>query len=429
MNGTYHPALLFASYCVASCASYAALRLSGRIAALDGEPARYWLFGGALVTGTGLWTMHIVGMQALQLPTPLTYDLGFTALSWLSACCVSLLALHLISRSKLGPASLAGGALLMGAGFCLTLHSGLWAMRMTPAIGYDLGLLAAAAVSAVLASAAMLFICSSARQRPDAGALRARIASALTVGAALCAMHYTGVAAARFAPGALCAAGNLLGGGWMGLPLALVGIYLLGAALLLSRMDAVAALQRRRIEKRRFEIERVRRVSYYDDVTGLPNRSQFNQALLQQLIAVKGNLPPPFGLVYIELRSYRALLQQLGQDRVNRLLQSLAGQVSENLREGDMLARLARDGFICLLRQHDDRSISAATAQLSENLAKPLQSDGHSIALVWGIGASRYPDNGTSTQALIRAAMKLQLEMGGERKPARQQIISAFGAA
>jgi diguanylate cyclase (GGDEF)-like protein len=215
----------------------------------------------------------------------------------------------------------------------------------------------------------------------------------------------------------------------MGLPLALINVGLLGAVLLLSKMDTLAALQRSRAERQRMEVERVRRMAYYDAVTGLPNRSLFNETLLRQLISINGNPPQPFGVVYVELRGYRALVEKLGQDRINLILKSLVGQLSQTVRDGDMLARLSHDGFVCLLREHGDRSIETGTAQLSARFNLPMQFESQTFRLEWGIGSSRYPDNGNSTQALIRAAMKLRQEVGGEARPARQETVSAFGAA
>ncbi len=427
MNGTYDLALLIASWCVAASASYAALSLGGRIAQSNGERERFWLCGSTLVLGTALWALNIVGMTAFKMPMTVSFDLALTALSWLSALAVAGLVLYVISRRRLSAASLAGGAVLIGAGLSLTHYSGLWALRLTPGIDYDLVLVGVSAAIAAMTSAVLLFTCFSVRQMP--GAMPARIAASLVIGAMLCATHYTSLSAVRFAPHALCAAGNLLGGAWMGLPLALINIGLLGAVLLLSKMDALATQERSRAEMQRNEVERVRRMAYYDAVTGLPNRSLFNETLLRQLISVNGQPPRPFGVVYVELRGYRALIEKLGQDRVNLLLRTVAEQLSQNLREGDLLARLSHDGFVCLLRQHGDRSLETAAAQVSARFNLPVQCESQTFKLVWGIGCSRFPDNGNSTQALIRSAMKLQQEVGGEARPARREAVSAFGAA
>jgi diguanylate cyclase (GGDEF)-like protein len=430
MKGTYDLALLIASCGVASAAAYVALGLGARIAALDSERARYWLLGGGVALGTGLWAMHIISLTALDLPIVVSYDLGYTALSWLCGAGVGTLALHLVSRNTLRPATLAGGALLTGTGLSLMHFSGLWAMRLSPQLEYDPQLLAAAVAVAALASCALLFICYSARQMEGAQALPLRVAAALVVGVLLCATQYTDSTAVRFPHEALCAAGNLLGGSWMGQPLALIVGGLLFAVQLLSHMDAQADQQRNRSARQRSELERMRRMAYYDTVTGLPNRSLFNETLLRQLISVNGNAPQPFGVVYAELRDYRVLVDTLGQDRINQVLKSLTTQLSQSLRPGDMLARLSHDGFICLLHEHADCSIETGTAQLGARFNMPMQFESQTYRLAWGIGASSYPDSGNSTQALVRAAMRLQREVGVVAAPAsRKEAVTALGAA
>ena len=430
MNGIHDLSLLIASGCVAAFASYAALDLGSRITLFDGARERLWLFAGALAIGTGVWAMHLTGMQAFTLPAVITYDLTLTVLSWTAAIGVSLLALYTISRNKLTAPGLVAAALAMGTGICLMHYSGLWAMRLQPGISYDPTLFGASVAIAVLASAAILFIGFSARQLPAGRALPTRIAAALVMGLMLCGMHYTGMAAAHFASGAASAAGNLLGSSWMGLPLTLISAGLLAAVLLLARMDARAVSDHRRVEHRRVEAERVRRLAYYDAVTELPNRSLFNETLLRQLISVNGKAPPSFGVIYGEIRGYRALVERLGQDRVNLIMKKLAGQLASVLREGDLLARLSHDGFVLLLRERAERSRDEAMAQLGALLSTPVQYESQTFRLVWGLGSSRYPESGNSTQALIRAAMKLQREVGGEARSALpQKAVSAFGAA
>jgi NO-binding membrane sensor protein with MHYT domain len=52
---------------VASLASYTALDLASRITASKGVAATAWLVGGGIAMGTGIWSMHFIGMLALTL--------------------------------------------------------------------------------------------------------------------------------------------------------------------------------------------------------------------------------------------------------------------------------------------------------------------------------------------------------------------------
>ena len=73
MTGTYNAWLVILSIVVAVIASYVALDLASRITASTGsKTARYWLAGGALSMGTGIWSMHFIGMLAFRLPIPMS---------------------------------------------------------------------------------------------------------------------------------------------------------------------------------------------------------------------------------------------------------------------------------------------------------------------------------------------------------------------
>ena len=65
MVGTYNSGVVLLSFLVAVLASYTALDLASRITASRGVGAAVWLAGGAFAMGTGVWSMHFIGMLAL----------------------------------------------------------------------------------------------------------------------------------------------------------------------------------------------------------------------------------------------------------------------------------------------------------------------------------------------------------------------------
>ncbi len=68
--GSYNYALVALSVLIAIFASYAALNLAGRVTAAGGWARVVWLLGGASAMGTGIWSMHYIGMLAFILPIP-----------------------------------------------------------------------------------------------------------------------------------------------------------------------------------------------------------------------------------------------------------------------------------------------------------------------------------------------------------------------
>lgn len=425
MNGIYDPMLVAVSYCVAVLASYTALDLGGHLASVnaDGARRRLWLGAGALAMGTGIWSMHFVGMKAFTLPIEVSYDLGLTVLSWVAAVWVSLLALYIIGRDRLTLPSLVAGSSIMAAGIGIMHYSGMWAMRMTPPITYDPLLLGISLAIAAAASAAALFICVSVRRLPAELVLPVKIGAALVMGAAISGMHYTGMAAARFGAGAVCGSGNLLSGNWMGYPVALGTIAVLCITLFLTLSDARA--ERERAARKLAEEERTHRMAFYDAATDLPNRSFLNQFLLKHLVTDGGRTPPPFGLLYAEMRNYRSLFDSLGQERLNQGLRSLSAELSSMLREGDMLARISHDSFVFLLCEHAGHPIEKAISDFAEHLSRLQQGDGDAARLAWGLGFSLYPQHGTSTQALLRSAMKPQRILGESAAFAAARVVPA----
>jgi NO-binding membrane sensor protein with MHYT domain len=133
----YNYWLVLISVCVASLASYTALDLASRITASTGMAARAWLTGGAIAMGIGIWSMHFIGMLALRLPIALGYEWVTTFLSLLIAIVVSFFALYIVSRPTLTWQRLAVSGFVMGIGIVSMHYVGMQALRLAPPITYD----------------------------------------------------------------------------------------------------------------------------------------------------------------------------------------------------------------------------------------------------------------------------------------------------
>jgi diguanylate cyclase len=163
----------------------------------DGRAARWWLAGGSIAMGIGIWSMHFLGMLAFSLPMPMGYDPIITLLSLLVAIASSAFALWMVCQSYLTWRRLVVGALLMGAGVCSMHYTGMAAMHMSPAIHYIPSLLALSVVIAVVASGAALWIAFHPRNGSKR-VIRLRAAASVVMGFAIAGTHYTGMAAAQF---------------------------------------------------------------------------------------------------------------------------------------------------------------------------------------------------------------------------------------
>src|SRR4051812_27960789 len=116
MAGVYELELVVLSLVVAALASYTALDLAGRVSASSGKTAWLWLAGGALSMGTGVWSMHFIGMLSFKLPVPVAYDFPINFTSWLIAVALSAIALYTVRRPAMTAVSVTVAATVMGIG-------------------------------------------------------------------------------------------------------------------------------------------------------------------------------------------------------------------------------------------------------------------------------------------------------------------------
>ena len=237
MQVTYNSWLVATSLAVAILASYVALNLVSNVAAARGRAASMcWLAGSAVAMGTGIWSMHFVGMLAASIGIQMTYHLGWTALSLLIAVLISGFALYMVSNERPGSPKLVLCGAVMGAGIASMHYVGMGALQVSPGIRYDPWLFALSVLIAMVASYVALWLFVTLRS--DSGnPLIKRGGSAVVMGVAIVGMHYTGMAAAGFAADSICTAPSETSNSWLALTIAGFTVMMLGTALLGSMFD------------------------------------------------------------------------------------------------------------------------------------------------------------------------------------------------
>src|SRR5258707_14937264 len=134
---SHNYALVALSVLIAMFASYAALDLAGRVTAAGGWIRAVWLLGGAGAMGTGIWSMHYIGMLACILPIPVAYHWPTVLLSLFAAILASVIALYVVSQQKMSAGRAFAGSVLMGAGIASMHYIGMAAIRVPGQISYS----------------------------------------------------------------------------------------------------------------------------------------------------------------------------------------------------------------------------------------------------------------------------------------------------
>ena len=404
VSASYSPSLVLISLCVAILASYTALDLSGRIATARGRAVYLWIGGGALAMGFGVWSMHFIGMLALELPLTMGYDLGLTLWSLLVAILSSVFALWLVSQPRLPALQLLFGALIMGAGISAMHYSGMAALRMQPGIDYDPTLFALSLLIAVGASAAALSIAFRLRKKTPYVRL-IRGGAAVIMGLAIVGMHYTGMAAANFPIGSFCGAAvdGLSGKGLDNLVL-VSSLAVLVIALLTSvfddRLNARTAVLADSLTLANQELTQL---ALHDTLTGLPNRILLADRIGQAMSKVteQGGC---FSLMFIDLDGFKPVNDAFGHHLGDRLLREVALRLREQLRSQDTLARIGGDEFVLLVRLLEPDDAPQVAARQVSLLSKAFRVDEHDLLISASVGIALYPGNGLSAEELLMNA-------------------------
>jgi NO-binding membrane sensor protein with MHYT domain/signal transduction histidine kinase len=266
---SYNYSLVALSVLIAMFASYAALNLASRVTAAGGWTRSLWVLGGACAMGTGIWSMHYIGMLAFILPIPVAYHWPTVLLSLFAAILASAISLYVVSRQKMGASQAVAGSVLMGAGIAGMHYIGMAAMRLQAMCQFNSFLVVLSVVLAVLISLAALWISFHFRDEKT-GTVRKKLAGAVVMGAAIPVMHYTGMAAASFTassmPVDLSHAVSISTLGTAGI--VAVTFIVLGLALLTSWVD-------RRFAAQTFELQQQRSEAYLAEAQRLSHTGSF----------------------------------------------------------------------------------------------------------------------------------------------------------
>ena len=395
----YDVSLVVASYVVAVLASYTALYFGARLADDDGSHHARWLIVGALSMGTGIWTMHFVGMSAMTMEVKMTFSGFWTLISWLAAVIAAGIALNMIGRKHLGTGTLLGASVMMGGGIVAMHYVGMYAMKMSAPPMIDGLFLAISVVIALTASGLALAICRQVRQAEGFKAIVMQLSAALVMALAICGMHYTGMFAVMYPRGAMPDPANALSGDWMGIPLAL----LCSASLLVA--IAVTAFDLKALKATREEAEllhnRARKMAFVDAVTGLPNRSGLEREMLDAL-ARPDAMRHSFAVMYFDVGNFRELSNALDTEAFDALILDVSNELKDRLEDGTFLARYSYSAFAIMVRDHEN----AQHALMYKRLRSLPELVGSGMnAIHWRVGQSVFPTTGTSSRKLIRAAM------------------------
>ena len=385
-------------------ASYTALDMAGRITATQGKAARWWLVGGSMAMGSGIWSMHFIGMLAYHLPIAMGYDPWITALSWLLGVLSSAFALHLVTRRELKNGQLVLGAALMGSGVCAMHYTGMAAMQMSPGIQYKPLLVMASIAIAVVASGAALWLAFRLRQHTSRVRLL-RVGSAVVMGCAIAGMHYTAMAAAQMPMHSVCrAAHSGIDSLWLASLMIVSTLGGLAVVLITSvidmRLESRTAALAASLENANQELTYL---ALHDNLTKLPNRLLLEDRLNQAIQASRRS-QSAFSVMFLDLDGFKEVNDAFGHHAGDTLLAEVAERIRSAIRGSDTLARIGGDEFVLLADHAEPTSAANLADKLVHLVGQPYRIAEHELRISVSIGIALYEDFAQEAHELLRNA-------------------------
>ncbi|HEX5241276.1 MAG TPA: EAL domain-containing protein [Candidatus Limnocylindrales bacterium] len=165
----------------------------------------------------------------------------------------------------------------------------------------------------------------------------------------------------------------------------------------------------------------IREQAFRDALTGLDNRSRFQERVQHALDRLRGRSPLHAAVLFIDLDHFKLVNDRFGHTMGDRLLQAVADRVRLSVRPGDSAARLGGDEFAILLEDLNDKSEAEAVChRLLEVLAAPIPLGEAAPTIGASIGVALSGLGGETVDELLRNA---DIAMYAAKAAGRGQVV------
>lgn len=158
------------------------------------------------------------------------------------------------------------------------------------------------------------------------------------------------------------------------------------------------------ITERKQAEKRLNELAYFDQLTGLPNRTHFRERLDQSLREIHAS-QQYIAVMLLDLDRFKEVNDTLGHGMGDQLLQCVAKRLSACMREHDTVCRLGGDEFVIILPDIHGLSHAESMAQrIIMAFREPFIVDGYELHITVSIGICFAPLDGSDTSTLLKNA-------------------------
>lgn len=186
--------------------------------------------------------------------------------------------------------------------------------------------------------------------------------------------------------------------------------YKVLACLVVYRVVFVSSIQQPYIqliseisERRRAE-QQVETLSFYDNLTGLPNLDLLRDRTSKALSTLSRDAQQ-VALLYMDIDGFKDVNDSLGHACGDTLIRELGSRLQGLLRSSDTLCRATGDEFVILMPDVENaESVGLLAERILHGLQRPFLLHGHPQTISLSLGAAVAPHDGQDCETLLRNA-------------------------
>jgi len=354
------------------------IRLFSRVTRRRGLEKGIWLFLAGFIGGSTTWATHFLAMLGYTTGGIAGYEPGGT----LASLAVSIGGVTAgLAISAYGGRSmlLEAGGVVLGLGLGAMHYLGMSAYEVQGEIVWRLDYVA----MSLLAGAFFSAVAMNRAARPVTRFCRYGAVAALIV--AIASVHFIGMAAIDLVPDTTLEVPQSV------ISSAVLGLGVLGLMMVLLALAAASYLID--ASTMREAVERYRQLSLQDPLTGLPNRSAFQEELSEASVHAVG-LGARVAILSFDLDRFKEVNDVHGHLAGDAVLRTIGDRLASAISDGEFVARIGGDEFIAMTRRYYGRAdASRLAARMIAEIDKPIEWNGNSLNVGTSVGVAILDDD------------------------------------
>jgi len=150
--------------------------------------------------------------------------------------------------------------------------------------------------------------------------------------------------------------------------------------------------------------ERIKNLALYDQLTGIPNRTLFND-ILNRDISLSSRTGKLLAVVFIDLDDFKSVNDTLGHEVGDELIRQVSKRLFSSILQHDTVARFGGDEFLLILNNMSNiNDLQKKVNKIMDAFNNPFTLNGMEFFVSCSVGVSVYPVDGDDAKTLVKNA-------------------------